>query len=318
MMPYQEERILAYVNGTLKGDDLKKMNQAIEQDAALAEEVRLRLHLKRIKEKAHFLDVAARMQALILANPFPAEANPEQEQPDLEVQSPQNEPVSTPSELPQPQNQPISPPMPAEPILTPRVSWLKGAGAKAAGVVLGIGIMAATGLWYQGARFQNGTFGWNEQDFFAKRAKFYLDNLPDRGVYGTQMTPDTQLNKALSFYRAKQFREAEPIFNQIRANETEQTEEMDLYLAVCRLRIGDYKGVRQLLNQGEPDASTQLSLFAQKTQMAKNWYLSLAYLASEPTVQNQAKVRELLAKVVQANDADYGEAAQTLLKELKE
>lgn len=131
-----------------------------------------------------------------------------------------------------------------------------------------------------------------------------LNENEDRDVFANT-SPNDILNQALTSYRNKEYKNAEPLFMKMRS--ALQSEEVDIYVAICRLRIGKFKEARQILYPLLVEKDTDISSF----QSAVRWYLSLA-LVADPQPLHIQLAQQYLQMIPAGNK--YKNSADSFLK----
>jgi hypothetical protein len=134
-----------------------------------------------------------------------------------------------------------------------------------------------------------------------------LNENDDRDVF-TNTVVNPALNQALIDYRNKEYSKAEPVFFKLRG--ALQSEELDVYVAVCRLRMGKFKEARHILYPLLVEKDTDQSSF----QAAVRWYLSLA-LVAEPKPMHIESAQQYLKMIPEDNR--YKNSADRFLNELQ-
>jgi tetratricopeptide (TPR) repeat protein len=132
--------------------------------------------------------------------------------------------------------------------------------------------------------------------------------LPDRKAFGDE-SPNGMVQQALDYYNHKQYEQAEPLF--VKAIPIYPgNEEVNVYIGICRLRLGNYKEARRILEAAVSEEQSNV-------QLAIRWYSSLSLLA-ETKPEALEKARQYL-QYLQATPAssEYKPVAIALLEALQ-
>lgn len=171
-------------------------------------------------------------------------------------------------------------------------------------MALGVSLVALLtgGFWFQ-KKTADARNQWT-----AQRVEWIQQALaenPDRNVYSNN-TANGALNQAIEYYGNQQYEKAEPLFAQYLT--AAQDEEIQVNIAVCRLRTGQFKAARRILEEAKSGESSDV-------QSAIRWYLSLA-LATE----NRAEATEMIQKYLSeiAERSDFKTSAEAFAKRIKE
>jgi hypothetical protein len=147
-------------------------------------------------------------------------------------------------------------------------------------------------VWFGYGRFMqsNGATDSDTKSPHISTVQHALLEKGDRDIFG-QNASNGHLNQALEYFRNKEYKKAEALFIPLR--NAVQSDELEIYIAICRLHQGKYSESRQILYPLLADMNVNNKSF----QSAVRWYLSLALIAeSQPKyVETAQEYLEALA-----------------------
>lgn len=163
-------------------------------------------------------------------------------------------------------------------------------------------------VWFGYGRFMqsNGSKEFDTKSPHISVVQYALTEKGDRDIFG-QNASNGHLNQALEYFRKKEYEKAEPLFMPLR--NAVQSDELEIYIAICRLHQRKYSETRQILYP----LLAEMNVNNKSFQSAVRWYLSLALLAElQPKYLEVAK--QYLAEI--ANQPAYQPHVTEILSKL--